>query len=153
VDDERVGVGIRQGAAKHAALGAGPARDVGQPPRAPEVIHVNAYCRMPGIDATSLDSRGVRAARRRRRRRRVGLPVDELLQLLAWLEVRDLFRRDVHLVAGLRVAPLAGLPAPQPEAAEPAQLDLLAAVERVDDALEDRVDDDLRMLFREVRNP
>jgi hypothetical protein len=38
----------------------------------------------------------------------------------------------------------------RPEAAEPAQLDLLAAMQRVDDALEHRVDDDLGMLLRQV---
>src|SRR5262249_23168971 len=84
---------------------------------------------------------------------RLGLAVDQLLELLAWLEVRDLLRRHVHLVAGLGVAPLARLATPQPEAAEPAQLDLLAAMQRVDDALEDRVDDDLGVLLGEVRNP
>jgi hypothetical protein len=85
-------------------------------------------------------------------RGRLGLLVDEFLEFLAGLEVRHLLRRDVHLVARLRVAPLARLAAAQPEAPEPAQLDLLAAVQRVDDALEDRVDDDLGVLLGEVRD-
>src|SRR5687768_573309 len=102
-----------------------------------------------------LDSGQVRSGDRggRRRCRYVRVAVDQLLQLLARLEVGDLLRRHVHLVPRLRVAALARLPAAQPEAAESAQLDLLAAMQRVDDALEDRVDDDFRMLLREVRNP
>ena len=63
--------------------------------------------------------------------RRGGFAVDQFLQFLAGLEVGHLLRRHVHLVAGLRVAPLARLPLAQPEAAEPPQLDLLAALQRV----------------------
>src|SRR5258708_38598744 len=100
-----------------------------------------------------LDACEVRARGGRRRGRRVDREVDQYLQFLAGLEVRHLLRRHVHLVARLWIAPLARLPATQPEAAEPAQLDLLAAVQRVDDALEHCVDDDFRMLLREVRNP
>src|SRR5947207_1792284 len=41
-----------------------------------------------------------------------------------------------------------------PSASQKTQpVDWLAAVQRIDDALEDRVDDDFRMLLREVRNP
>src|SRR5437016_3705876 len=84
-----------------------------------------------------------RRGRRGRTWRRRDFFVDELLELFAGLEVRNLLRRDVHLVAGLRVASLAGFALAEAEAAEPAQLDLLAAMQRVDDALEHRVDDDL----------
>src|SRR5688500_5489748 len=78
--------------------------------------------------------------------------VDQVLQFLAGLEVRDLLRRDADLVAGLGVAALARLATAKPEAAEAAELDLLAAVQRIDDALEDRIDDDLGVLLREVRD-
>ena len=54
-------------------------------------------------------------------------------------------------VFGLR--PLRGSRLPQAEAAEPAQLDLLAPVQRVDDALEHRVDDDLGVLLGQVGDP
>src|SRR5688572_1846440 len=100
---------------------------------------------------------GVARERRHRRGGRgfgsLGLAVDQLLQLLAGLEVGHLLRRHVHLVAGLRVAALARLALPQAEAAEPAQLDLLPAMQRIDDALEHRVDDDLGMLLGEVGDP
>src|ERR687898_2228956 len=65
---------------------------------------------------------------------RIRLAVNQLLELLARLEVRNLLRRHVHLVARLRVAPLPWLAPPQPKAAESAQFDLLAAMQRVDDA-------------------
>src|SRR6185436_7485293 len=81
----------------------------------------------------------------------VGLAVDELLQLLARLEVRHLLRRHVHLVAGLRIATLPRLAFPEAEATEATQLDLLATVQGVDDALEHRVDDEFGVLLREVR--
>src|SRR5688500_9117776 len=82
--------------------------------------------------------------------RLLSLPVDEILQFLAGLEVGHLLRRHVHLVARLRVAPLARLALAQAEAPEPAQLDLLTAVQRLDDALEYRVDDDFGVLLREI---
>src|SRR3954452_7449284 len=80
------------------------------------------------------------------------LLVDQFLQLFARFEVRDLLRRHVDLVAGLRVAPLPRLPLAQAEAAEPAQLDLLAAVQRLDDAAEDGVDDHLGVFLRQIRD-
>src|SRR5262245_30343255 len=73
----------------------------------------------------------------RRRGGRRSFFVDELLELLAGLEVRHLLRRHIHLVAGFRVAALPRLTLAQPETAEAAQLDLLAAVQRLDDAAED----------------
>src|SRR5687768_7735600 len=73
-----------------------------------------------------------------RRFGRFRLAVDELLQLLARLEVRHLLRRHVDLVARLGVPALPRLALPQAEAAEPAQLDLLPSMQRVDDALEHR---------------
>src|SRR4029079_827036 len=66
------------------------------------------------------------------------------------LEVRYLFRRHVHFVAGLRIPALSRLAFAEPEAAKCSQLDLLAAMQRVDDALEHRVDNDFGVLLREV---
>src|SRR5678816_3413941 len=82
----------------------------------------------------------------------LGFAVDQFLQLLARLEVGHLLRRHIHFVARLRVASLARLALAQPETAEPAQLDLLAAVQGLDDALEHRVDDDFRVLLGEIRH-
>src|SRR5437867_1990538 len=80
------------------------------------------------------------------------LLVDQFLEFLAGLEVRHFLRRNIHLVAGLRVAPLARLALAESEAAEPPQLNLLAALQRIDDAGEDRVNDQFGVLLREVRN-
>src|SRR3990172_11516967 len=78
--------------------------------------------------------------------------VDELAEPLADLEERDALLRDAHAVARLRVASLAGVPMPDPEAAEPAQLHLVALGEGVGDVVEDGVDDQLRLLLREGRH-
>src|SRR5688572_2184175 len=103
-------------------------------------------------DGSSARDRRQPTGRGVRRLGRLRLAVDEILQLLARLEVRHLLRRHIDLVAGLRVAALPRLALPQAETAEPSQLDLLAAVQRVDDALEDGIDDDLGVLLREVRD-
>src|SRR5678816_1681485 len=81
-----------------------------------------------------------------------GFAVDQFLEFLAGLEVGNLLRRHIHLVAGLRITSLARLALPQPKTAEPAQLDLLAAVQGFDDAPEHRVDDDFRVLLGEIRH-
>src|SRR5215211_2466954 len=76
--------------------------------------------------------------------------VDQLLQLLARLEVRDLLRGHFNLLPRLRIAAGAGLAAAQAEAAEAAELDLLAGAEGVDDGVEDDVDDRLGLLLRQL---
>src|SRR5262245_5414569 len=81
----------------------------------------------------------------------LGFAVDQFLQFLARLEVGHLLGRHIHLVARLRVASLARLALPETKTPEPTQLDLLAAVQGLDDALEHRVDDDFRVLLGEVR--
>src|SRR5689334_656310 len=92
-------------------------------------------------------SNGHGIGRRDRRRRRRRLLVDQLLQLLARLEVRHLLRRHVDLVAGLRIASFPRLALAQAETAESPQLDFLTAVQRLDDAPEDGVDDHLGVLL------
>src|SRR5262245_23259058 len=88
-----------------------------------------------------------------RRRRAIRLFVDEVFELFAGLEVRNLLWRHVHLIARLRVPALARLALPKTEAAEPAQLDLFPTMQRVDDALEHRFDDDFGVLLREIGDP
>src|SRR5262245_58350206 len=78
--------------------------------------------------------------------------VDEFLELLARLEVGDLLGGHVNARAGLRIAPLPRPSLPHAEAAEPAQLDLLVAVERLDDRLEHGVHDHLGVLLRQLRD-
>src|SRR4026209_1476180 len=51
----------------------------------------------------------------------LGFAVDQLLQLLARLEVGNLLRRHIHFVARLRVAPFARLALTQTKTAEPPQ--------------------------------
>ncbi len=85
-----------------------------------------------------------------RRRSDPLLSVEELPQLFARLEIRDPLGRHLDLVAGLGIAPGARAPVADAEAAEAPQLDLLAFLERADDAVEDRVDDDFRVLLGEL---
>src|SRR2546423_4746215 len=73
--------------------------------------------------------------------------VDQLLQLFAGLEVRDLLRRHFRFLAGLRIAAGARLAVAETEASESAELDLLSGAERLDDGIEDDVDDRLRLFL------
>jgi hypothetical protein len=139
VDDERMAVNVRERVAEDAP-GVRPGRrgHVGQPPGREQPIHARTMC-----SGTS-HVVGLRLP--------VGL-VDQVFQFLAGLEVGDALRRHVHLVAGFRIPSLAGLTAPEPEAAKPPKLDLVAAMERVHDGLEHGVDDDLGVLLRQVGDP
>src|SRR5262249_18185479 len=75
--------------------------------------------------------------------RRPRLAVDPQTQLLPDLEEGHALRVHGHERAGLRVAPLAGLALLHHEAAEAADLDPLAAHQRLGEAVEDLVDDHL----------
>src|SRR4051812_5806518 len=86
----------------------------------------------------------------RRRLFGVRLAVEECLQLLAHLEVRDLLGRDVHLLARLGVAALAGSAVAETEAPEAPDLHLVAALQGVHDAAERGLDDDPRLDLRDV---
>src|SRR5262245_43645913 len=90
-------------------------------------------------------------AHRRFTRRRRPSRVDELAQALADLEERDPLLGDVDGAAGLGVAAFAGIAMTDTEAAEAPQLDLVPFGESVGDVVEDRVDDRLRLLLRQVR--
>src|SRR5436309_7281711 len=83
-------------------------------------------------------------------RRRLVVVVDQLLELLARLEVGDLLGGYVHARTGLRVAALPRPALSDAEAAEPAQLDLLVPVKSLDHRLEDRIDDHLGVLLRQL---
>src|SRR5262249_50714914 len=79
------------------------------------------------------------------------LAVDQLLQFLAGLEVRDLLRGHGDLHSGLRVATHPGAALAQAERSESPQLDLLTVLQGANDGVEDRVHDGLRLLLRDVR--
>src|SRR5438874_1852478 len=76
--------------------------------------------------------------------------VHELAQALADLEERNALLRNVHAGAGLGIPALARVAMTDPEAAESPQLHLVALRERIGDVVEDRVDDGLRLLLREI---
>src|SRR5262245_35927937 len=78
--------------------------------------------------------------------------VDPLLELLADLEERRALGGNLHLGTGLRVPALAGLANLDLEAAEAADLDAVTLTQRVGHAVEDRVHDQLGVLFRDVRH-
>src|SRR5262245_27327472 len=90
-------------------------------------------------------------AHRRFTRRRRPSRVDELAQALADLEEGNPLLGHIHGAAGLGVAALAGIAMTDAEAAEAPQLDLVPLGESVGDVVEDRVDDRLRLLLRQVR--
>src|SRR5688500_18395313 len=79
-----------------------------------------------------------------------GLTVQQRLQFLAHLEVRDLLGRNVDLLAGLRVAAHPRGAIPEAEASKAPDLDLLAVLEGVHDALERRFHDDPGLDLRDV---
>src|SRR3954469_18081852 len=84
-----------------------------------------------------------------------GLPsslvvIHALAQLLARLEVRHVLARDLHLLAGLGVAPRSRRPVVQPEAADPADLDAIAGREGVRHRVQHRLDRQLRVLRSEL---
>src|SRR5512146_1391700 len=72
--------------------------------------------------------------------------VDDVLQLLAGLEERNLLGRDFDAVAGLRIPPDSGFALSRAETAEAADLDLVARPQRSNYTVENRFDDDLGVL-------
>src|SRR5436309_978161 len=80
------------------------------------------------------------------------LLVQELLQFLAGLEERDPFRRDGYGRARLGIAPFFHAAGTRPETSEPSNLGFIPPLERIADAIKDRIDHDLRLPFREGRH-
>src|SRR5262245_54272201 len=78
------------------------------------------------------------------------LQVDQVLELLAGLEVGHLLGRNADAAAGLRVASLSRRTIPDAEAPEAAELDLFALLEGVGDAVQDCLDDDLGVLLGQI---
>src|SRR5215472_4684010 len=71
--------------------------------------------------------------------------VHEILQFLAGLEKRNLFGRHFDLLARLRIPSDAPAPLPCPKTSEASNLDFVALLQRVDDALENGLDNRLRL--------
>ena len=76
--------------------------------------------------------------------------VDQVLEIFAGLEVRNALLRNLDVIAGLGVAALTRAPTSHAEAAEAAQLDLVVALQRIDDRREDGVDDRLGVLLADL---
>ena len=76
---------------------------------------------------------------------------DLLFHFLAGLERDDVLGRDIHLLAGARVAGLARLAALDLEDAEVAQLDTPVAEQRLDDGVEGFLDDFLGFQLRQAK--
>ena len=75
----------------------------------------------------------------------VRLPVDEIFQFLAGLEIRNLLRWNVHLVTGFGVAALAGLALSQAEAAKTAEFDDSRQVGKGDEKIDLKVGESYQM--------
>src|SRR4029077_16724146 len=87
-------------------------------------------------------------------RRPAGLRgIYEVLQFLAGLEEGDSLRWHLHLLTGLGVAPRSPSPLAGGETAEAADFNLVVRMERLNDALEDGLDDHLRFLTRQLGHP
>src|SRR5271157_4228489 len=89
--------------------------------------------------------RGRLGGRRTGRRGRGGA-IHHVLQFLAGLEVRNLLGGHFDAGAGLGIAANAGLALARAETAESANLDLIAGPEGTDDAVENGLHDDFRLL-------
>src|SRR5437764_10967093 len=70
-----------------------------------------------------------------------GVPVHQVLQLFAGLKEGNLFSRDFDAVSSFRIATNAGFSLTGAEAAETANLDLVASAQGTNDAVEDGFDD------------
>src|SRR5437879_5863795 len=79
--------------------------------------------------------------------------IHKILQFLAGLEKRNLLRRHIHLLPSLRIPPDAAAALPGAKAAEPANFDFVALLQRVNDALENRFHDRFRFFARKLRHP
>src|SRR5882724_656890 len=79
--------------------------------------------------------------------------IHKVLQFLARLKKRNLFRRHFHFFPGFRVSPHATPPLPSAETPKSSNLDLFPFLQRPDNAVKDSLDDTLRFLAREFRNP
>jgi len=93
---------------------------------------------------------GVGSGCRCGRRLRFSAGIDEVAQLFAGFEVRNLLGWDFDLCASLRIASDAWLALANAEAAEATNLDLVAGAEGSDDGIEDGLDNRLTVAARQV---
>src|SRR6266853_1547103 len=107
---------------------------------------------LPFWNASLLAGILVRSRRGNRRARTVS-GIDEILQLFARLEKRDLFGLNLDLLSGFRVATYPPAPLPRTETAKSANLDLLPFLQRPDNAFKNRFDDGFRFPARQFRYP
>lgn len=73
--------------------------------------------------------------------------IDQLLQFLARLEEWNPLGGDIDRGTCLRISPAPRIPLPNSKRSEAPQLDLLATIQRLDDILEDFIDNDFRILL------
>src|SRR5689334_23690064 len=105
----------------------------------------------PALRGAAQKKRQAEACRRMSKKESTLLVViHPLPQLLARLEMRDVFARHLHLLARLRVAPRPRGTVVQPEAAEPADLDAIARRQCLGHGVEHRLDRELRVLRSEL---
>src|SRR5262249_20156499 len=82
----------------------------------------------------------------------VSLLVKQFLELLPRLEERDLLGRDRNGGARFWIASFLHPPRPEAETPEPSDFRLVPVLQRISDAIKDRVDDDLCLPFRQRRD-
>jgi hypothetical protein len=78
--------------------------------------------------------------------------VYDVLQLLARLEVGNLFGGDLNARAGFGIAADAGLALARTETPKPTDFDFIAATQCPDDAVENGLDDDFSFLPRHLNH-
>ncbi len=88
-----------------------------------------------------------------RRGSRASAVVDQVLQLLAGLEERNLLGRNFDPVAGLRIAPNARLALAGAEAAKSADLNLVTDAQRTHYAVKDRLHNHFAVFAGKFRQP
>jgi hypothetical protein len=76
------------------------------------------------------------------------LIINHLAQLFAGFEKRDALRGDMHALTCLGVSAIPRVTLAHAKAPEPTQLHLVSLCESVGDTTEQRIDDQLTLLFR-----
>src|SRR5712672_1581549 len=83
---------------------------------------------------------------------RCSVVVDQILEFLAGLEVWDTLGGYFHLFSGLWIPADACVPLANSKTAEPSNFEFVAGLECLDYTFEHGVDDDFRILPRQLRN-
>ena len=78
--------------------------------------------------------------------------VQKFLQFFSRFKKRDFLGRNRHRCAGLGVPSFFHPTSPQPKTAEPSNLRLIAVFQRISHTVENRIDDDFRLPFRQGRD-